>query len=182
MPTIQELVQLVAEGDEEAQEQLVKALAEKDQRISSAERDLKLKTDKALRERYPRAFRAYDRGKLDLHTLDDDELVSALEAKENEYAELGVPLSDVVEIEPGAVTPTPDPAQALVGGGATSGPGGAPRDYVYEIVELMNKGTTVHDQAKWQKMLVELNKEGRKDKIAEITQMLEARPIVPEGI
>ena len=190
MSTIQELIQLVAEGDEEAQEELVKVLQQSQQGEAAAKRDLKLKTDKTLRDRYPRALRAFDAGKLRLtDDMDDDAVVRALEEKEDEYASIGVPIEPIVASAPvetpagGAQsTPAADPAEALTGGGATSGPGGTPRDYVYEIVELMNKGTTVHDQAEWQKRLVELNKSGQKEKIAQITALLEARPILPSGI
>jgi hypothetical protein len=190
MATIQELIQLVAEGDEDAQEQLNQALARLQQDKVAAERDLKLKTDKTLRDRYPRALRAFDRGKLVLTAdMDDDQVIQALQAKEDEYAELGVPLEPVVETNPtveapaGAVQRQEDPANALSGGTGSSGPGGAPRDLVNEFVELMTKGTTDHDRARANKLLVELQSlPGGKEKVKQISQMLEARPILTQGI
>lgn len=191
MSTVEELIQLAAEGDEEAQEQLKAAYADLQQQNAAKDRDLKLKTDKSLRDKYPRALRAYDLNKLQFDgDLDDDGLAAALKAKEEELAELGVPLTPVVESEkPKAETEEKeeeevpvqvkeDPAQALSGEAAVSSPAGQPRDHVYEYLELVTKGTTQHDQAKANQILIELqNVKGGDEKLRQITRALESPPI-----
>ncbi len=191
MATIEELLQLAAEGDEDAQEQIKRLFNEKDQKVANAERDLKLKTDDKLRERYPRAIRAWEKGRLKLgDDLNETDLLDILKDKEDEYAELGVPVETKTETEvvpaptdgDGVVITDNDPAKALSGGKGPSSPGGSPRDYVAEFFDGM-KGSTTHDQARAFALLPELNKtpEG-KAKIAQITKMLEARPITPKLI
>lgn len=122
-------------------------------------------------------------GKLNLGTMSEDEMIQALAAKEDEYAALGAPIDSVVEtVSEPAPAPAVDPAQALAGGVGSSGPAGTPRDYVHEYMELVTKGTTVHDQARANAILAELNKSGQKDKIRQITDALSARPILPSGM
>jgi hypothetical protein len=184
--SVDELLALAAEGDEEAQAEIKNLFSSKEREATIAKRDLKLKTDATLRDRYPRALRAWDKGKLKLtEDMTEDALIDALKDKEDEYAELGVPVGD-----PSAAPPTPvvepvasgesasDPAQALAGGKAASSPGGQPRDMVTEFFDAL-KGPTPHDRARAFAILPELNKtEGGKDKIRQITSMLEASDIV----
>lgn len=184
--SVDELLALAAEGDEEAQAEIKNLFSSKEREASIAKRDLKLKTDATLRDRYPRALRAWDKGKL--HLTDDmteDALVDALRDKEEEYAELGVPVGDPSTSPPAPVVEsvateasTDDPAKALTGGKAASSPGGQPRDMVTEFFDGL-KGSTVHDRARAFALLPELNKtQDGKEKIAQITAMLEARDIV----
>jgi hypothetical protein len=180
--SIDELVELIQAGDEDAAGELKSLLGSKDREAAVAKRDLRLKTDATLRERYPRALRAFDKGKLKLaDDLDESALVEALRESENDLAELGVP----IDLNPVPQTPSEvvgemavetDPAKALSGGRAASSPGGAPRDIVSEYFEAL-KGSTRHDEAKAASLLVELNKSGQMDKIAQITEALSARPI-----
>jgi hypothetical protein len=185
--TIDELLALAAEGDEEAQTEIRTRFQAVERDKAVAARDLKLKTDPKIKERYPRALRAYEKGKLTF-TDDQDEaaVLEALRDQEDYLAEMGVPVETsastpvvaaVVESGDGAN----DPAQALSGGRAASSPGGQPRDLVAEWADAM-KGSTIHDQARAHGILVELNQSGQKDKIAQITRSLEARPASPTGI
>lgn len=187
--TIDELIQLAAEGDEEAQTELKARFDLAQQGKSQAERTLKLKTDTALRERFPRALTAWEKGYVNIPDgLDDTALADALRAEETKLADLGVPIetqvtqtTPVVEDGEGNVAVTVDPAQALSGGKAASSPGGAPRDLVSEYFQHL-KGETIHDRAKANSILVELNKTRQHDKIRQITQQLEARPIMLDTI
>jgi hypothetical protein len=183
--TKEELLQRIQDGDEDAIEELSNLITGLEGSVASAARDLKLKTDKAWRDRYPRALRAFDIGKLNLGSVSDDDLAAALEDKENELAELGVPLETSAEVTakkeeevPVKETePADDPAKALGGGVGNTSPVGAPRDEVHEVLEGLRKGSTRYDQAKAFAVIAELNKGNRKDKVMEITKALEARRI-----
>jgi len=187
--TKEELLERITEGDDSAIEELKVLLDGLENEGKTAKRDLKLKTDKTLRERYPRALRVFDMGRFPIDAgLSDDELAKALEDKENELAELGVPLSTepapAAKEEPkGEEVPAKvtegdtDPAAAMSGAGGNSSPGGAARDEVREIVEQLKQGSTLHDQAKAFTGIAQLNKDNQKAKLKEITDLLAARPI-----
>jgi hypothetical protein len=189
--TVDELLVLLQEGDESAADELKGLLATNAQKAAKAERELKMKTDTGLRERYPRALRAFDKGKLRLSDdMDDDAVIAALKDKEEEYAELGVPIDPALAQKPATpvedggdmpVTPAVDAAKALAGGRGPTSPGGQPRDLVAEYFDLM-KGSTEHDRARANSILVELNQTRQQDKIDQITAALEARPIILKGI
>ena len=182
--TVEELITLIAEGDESAQTELTNLLANSNREAAIAKRDLRLKTDEKLRERYPRALRAWEKGHLSFaDSVSEDEMAEMLRSKEDEYASLGVPIDTQPASAPAPVVETVqtedgsgDPAQALAGGKAASSPGGQPRDLVAEYFDAL-KGSTIHDQARANAVLVELNKSGQQDKIGQITHQLEARPI-----
>jgi hypothetical protein len=183
--TIDDLLELVAAGDEEAGGRLKAMLGSKDREAAILKRDIRLKTDATLRERYPRALRAYDKGKLKLtDDMDDNSLVDLLKEVESDYAEMGVPVeahtaASGTPVEP--VVVASDPALALSGGRAAGSPGGSPRDLVAEYFDAA-KGSTVHDQARANNILVELNQTRQRDKIDQITRSLEARPITLNNI
>jgi hypothetical protein len=192
MKSIEELLQLAAEGDEEAQAEIKARFEATQQESLSAKRELKLKTDNTLKERYPRALRAWEKGKLRLsENMTEDELLDALREKEEEYAEMGVP----VNLQPAATEQQPptgepggdgdddndDPAKALAGAGGSAGPAGQPRDHVAEYFDAL-AGSTTHDRARANRILVELQKPELRHKIEEITRRLEAQPITPATI
>jgi hypothetical protein len=194
MKSIEELLQLAAEGDEEAQAEIKARFEATQQESLSAKRELKLKTDSTLKERYPRALRAWEKGKLRLsENMTEDELLDALREKEEEYAEMGVP----VNLQPAATEqhpptgehggddddddPDDDPAKALAGAGGSAGPAGQPRDHVAEYFDAL-AGSTTHDRARANRILVELQKPELRHKIEEITRRLEAQPITPATI
>lgn len=192
MKSIEELLQLAAEGDEEAQAEIKARFEATQQESLSAKRELKLKTDNTLKERYPRALRAWEKGKLRLsENMTEDELLDALREKEEEYAEMGVP----VNLQPAATEQQPptgepggdgdddndDPARALAGAGGSAGPAGQPRDHVAEYFDAL-AGSTTHDRARANRILVELQKPELRHKIDEITRRLEAPPITPATI
>lgn len=192
MKSIEELLQLAAEGDEEAQAEIKARFEATQQESLSAKRELKLKTDNTLKERYPRALRAWEKGKLRLsENMTEDELLDALREKEEEYAEMGVP----VNLQPAATEQQPptgepggdgdddddDPAKALAGAGGSAGPAGQPRDHVAEYFDAL-AGSTTHDRARANRILVELQKPELRHKIDEITRRLEAPPITPATI
>lgn len=192
MKSIEELLQLAAEGDEEAQAEIKARFEATQQESLSAKRELKLKTDSTLKERYPRALRAWEKGKLRLsENMTEDELLDALREKEEEYAEMGVP----VNLQPAATEQQPptgepggdgdddndDPARALAGAGGSAGPAGQPRDHVAEYFDAL-AGSTTHDRARANRILVELQKPELRHKIEEITRRLEAQPITPATI
>ena len=192
MKSIEELLQLAAEGDEEAQAEIKARFEATQQESLSAKRELKLKTDSTLKERYPRALRAWEKGKLRLsENMTEDELMDALREKEEEYAEMGVP----VNLQPAATEQQPptgepggdgdddndDPARALAGAGGSAGPAGQPRDHVAEYFDAL-AGSTTHDRARANRILVELQNTELRHKIDEITRRLEAPPITPATI
>ena len=192
MKSIEELLQLAAEGDEEAQAEIKARFEATQQESLSAKRELKLKTDSTLKERYPRALRAWEKGKLRLsENMTEDELMDALREKEEEYAEMGVP----VNLQPAATEQQPptgepggdgdddndDPAKALAGAGGSAGPAGQPRDHVAEYFDAL-AGSTTHDRARANRILVELQNTELRHKIDEITRRLEAPPITPATI
>jgi hypothetical protein len=183
--SVDELLVLVAEGDEEAAGELRTLLGSKDREAALARRDLKLKTDVTLKERYPRALRAFDKGRLKFtDNMSEAEMLDALRDKEEELAELGVAVDPPTSASGAPVEPVAvetDPAKALSGGKAASSPGGSPRDLVAEYFDAM-KGSTEHDRAKANNILVELNQAKQQDKIDQITRSLEARPIILKGI
>jgi hypothetical protein len=181
--TIEELIELAAEGDEDAAKEIKQRFDETRSQAVSAERKLQLTTDKTLKERYPRALRAWDKGYLKLDSdLSDAQVAEVLAAKENELADLGtvVDPSNTSTAAP-SVEESADGARALSGGVGSGSPGGSPRDVTVEFFDAL-KGTTEHDQAKAFSLLVELNKTKQGDKIQQITRQLEARPITPHGM
>lgn len=188
--TIEELLNLAAEGDEDAQAEIKERFTAKERESLSAKRELKLKTDQNLKERYPRALTAWEKGRLKItDDMTEDDLIEALRDKEDELAELGVPIG--AQKAQSAETSLPasgdeddendDPAQALGGARAASGPGGMGRDLVSEFEEAVH-GPTRHDQQKAWRILVELQKPEHQEKIREITRRLEAPPITPTTI
>jgi hypothetical protein len=184
--TIQELVELASEGDEDAAAEITARFAGVEQKATGAERKLKLTTDKELHDRYPRALRAWKKGYLDLDsTVSDEQLVDVLRGKENELADLGAAVEMGAVATPATENATGDVtssgAQALTGGNASSGPAGSPRDVTREFFDAL-KGSTEHDQARAFSLLVELNQTKQSEKIQQITRQLEARPITPTGI
>jgi len=187
MPNLDELLERVAAGDDEAAAELKSLYASQAKTAAVAQRDLKLKTDSALRERYPRALRAWEKGKLKLgEDVDGDALVEALKEQEDFLAEMGVPVEVATTKAPVVETPASgdganDPAEALSGAVGASSPGGQVRDLVAEYFDAI-KGSTVHDQARANSLLVELNQGRQAEKIQQITESLSARPITPNTI
>ncbi len=188
--------------DEEDAKAIRDAMAEKDSILHAkalAERDLKLATDKTLRDRYPRTIRAYQDKLLDLgETVDQDELVAVLKREEEKLAKLGVPIQEpepegeneaasqktpLVGEEGNTETPpAPDPAQAWgtppSGGGA--GPS-APRSLTQEFLECM-KTDSGPDRDRMVDILGEMNAKGLQSEIEQLVDMLNASPIVTRDV
>lgn len=190
MAEVEELLAQAADGSEEAIEQLKTLLAEKDKEARLARLELKLTKDKDLRERYPRAIRAYERGRLKIsEDMTEEDLVRVLGDKEEELAELGVPLREASEepqmqakSEPESTTApesasAPDRAQALAGAFGASGPAGQARDLATEFEEAL-RGSTQHDRARAWRILVELQKPEHRHQIERIVEKLQAPPII----
>jgi hypothetical protein len=76
--SIDELLALAAEGDDQASQEIRERFASAEREKAIVARDLKLKTDATLKERYPRALRAYEKGRLRL--TDDIDEAAMLEA------------------------------------------------------------------------------------------------------
>jgi len=169
MSTIEELLATLAEDDPEAakalQDTLTANATEREtlsKQLAKKDRDYKLATDKSFRERYPRAMMVFDRGKLTLgDDLDEKALSEALKDKEEELADLGVPM-------PAASAPQPeakaegekkaDPAESWgepVGGS----PHTPDKDPVKDWWEGL-RGNTEADRGKAIQALVELNRMG----------------------
>lgn len=178
---------VLATLDEEDAEAIRQELAEKDalaKEKKRAERDLKLVSDDALKERFPRAWRAYQKKRLDLgDALEPDEVIAALKAKEEELAELGVPASDApppTQIQtPGAEGDggegAVDPAEAWgtpVAGGQPSGA----RNLTQEFLESM-KAESSTDRAKMAEVVGLMN-DGKREEIERLVDTLNAPPIV----
>jgi len=187
--SVDELIELAASGDEEAAQALKNLYLAKEREAAEAARNLKLKTDTALRERYPRALRAFDKGFLKIDgSMTDDDMTAMLAAKEEEYAALGAGLDPAptpqasAPSDGGEATGDQDPAKALGGARSASSPGGQPRDLVGEAISLYKKGTTSYDIVKAHQALAELNKNpATRAKVREITRSLEASQIGPTG-
>lgn len=181
-----ELEELLADLDPDKAEAIKQKLAKaeaNERALAEKERDLKLATG-TFKKDYPRAWKAYEKGRLNLKdALTDDEIVAALRDKENELAELGVPLTSETDDSASPTTPAQASSPVEEAFGEPVNAGGPPkgRNYVAEYMDAIG-GSTIHDQAKANTILVELNKLRRKDDIEEITRRLEARPITPSMI
>ncbi len=189
MKSIDDLIQLASEGDEEAQTELRERYLTAEKKAADTERALRLKTDSKLRERYPRALKTWDMGKFKLaDDLDEDGIAKALQEQEEFLAELGVsptmekastPAAEGEEEVPVKVDED-DPAKALSGTKSASPPGGQPRDYVHEFFTKMS-GSTAKDQQGAFTVIAEINK--MKDKVRademleQIAERLSAEPI-----
>jgi hypothetical protein len=189
MADIEALLQRVAEGDEEAITELRTAYAAKDADVQRERGKLaleqKLLKDKELRDRYPRAIRAYEKGRLGLPEDGAEEtLLKSLQSKEEELAELGVPVETHQPSPPSATPPT-----EASGFGKPIGPqspGSVGRNLLEEYLDA-RKGTTIHDQAKAHQILIEMNQQARhdpkmRDDIARLSEITSAPPIILNGI
>lgn len=190
--SLEELLVLAAEGDEEAQAEIKERFAAKEREHLSAKRDLRLKTDATLRERYPRALRAWEKGRLKItDDMTEDDLIEALREKEDELAELGVPLSEQTAkatpeeaITAGSAEKAAsedDPAKALAGARASSSPAGQGRDLLAEFEEAVH-GPTIHDRQRAWRILTEMQKDPYKEKVKAATKRLEAPPIISRNL
>lgn len=170
MPTIDELLATLAEDDPEAakalQDQLTANATEKEQlskQLAKRDRDYKLATDKTFRERYPRAMVVFDKGKLSLgDDLDNEGLATALKDKEEELADLGVPLpqSGTPPVSEGKPEGEKQPDPAASWGEPVGGSPHTPdKDPVKDYWEAM-RGSTSTDRRKAVEALVELNRMG----------------------
>lgn len=113
MPTLEEILATLEDEDAHAIKQ---ALAAKDKEAQVAKRDLELAKNADLPKRFPRAWRAYSKGRLPLgDTVSNDEIIDKFKAMEADLTELGVPAGDTPP--PTQTTPaepaTPDPAAAF---------------------------------------------------------------------
>jgi hypothetical protein len=149
-------------------------------RAAKAERDLKAAKRTDLREKFPRAMAAYDKGRVSLPDDPSDEALEAcLKDKEEEYADIGVPIPGETVPDVRTDPEEADPAAAF----GTPVAGGAPapkRDYVREVIEIIKSDKSTEGRAKAASILTELNREEgfMSPKLAEIVEKLNARPIV----
>jgi len=115
LATIEELLATLQEDDPEAakalQDALTAAATEKEtaqKELARKTRDYEMATDQKYRERFPRAMMVFDKGKLTLEDgLDQEGLIKALNDKEEELADLGVPIpgTPAVSAPPTAAKP-----------------------------------------------------------------------------
>jgi hypothetical protein len=164
--------------DEEDAKTIRAAMEEKDALARDKERlarDLKLATDTGLREKFPRAFMAYDKKMLDLgNALSEEEITAQFKAKEAELVALGVPISTppTATAQPAAATETPpDPAAAFgtpVGGPATPS---AARNLEAEFDEKMKSADPTDRLG-----LIEIINDMSKDERERVTERLSAPP------
>jgi hypothetical protein len=177
--------------DDDDAKTIREALAEKDNLIKAkarAERDLRMVSDDGLKERFPRAWRAYQKKRLDLgETVDAEEVIALLKAKEEELADLGVPAGEAQaqgsssDAQPAsAESAAPDPAAAFgapVAGGQPSGS----RNLTQEFLESMKADTPI-DRDKMAEIIGEMNTKGAKDQIEQLVDVLNARPIIGKNV
>jgi hypothetical protein len=176
---VADLSALLASLDDDDRKAIEDALAEKDQLIKEkgrTERDLRLATDAKLRQTYPRAFKAYERRRLDFgDATTDAEVTAILKAKGEELAELGVPIGEpapagAAPVDAQVPEPAPDPAAAFgipVGGGQPAGSYNATQVFLESM-----KADSPTDRAQMVEAMVELNKKGARDEIDQLTEML----------
>ena len=186
MPTLDEILATLEEDDPDAakalREQIATVAGEKEQlakQLAARDRDYKLATDKTFRERYPRAMMVFDRGKLTLgDDLDAEGLAKALKDKEEELADLGVPLpagrpsGDAPQPTSEEESPKEDPAQSWgepVGGSPHTPEHDPVKDYWGGL-----RGTTETDRRKAVDALVELNRAGEQRPEGKIWELAEA--------
>jgi hypothetical protein len=147
MSEIKELMARIAEGDDDAQAELEKLFADKDSAAARDKaltaREMRLKTDAALKAKFPRALKAYEADDLNLpEDLSDDALVAALTAKEAKLEAMGVPAPTVPVDDPPAVVK--DPAQAWATQRGNTGPGTQqPESAEPALREHLEQGSTV---------------------------------------
>lgn len=193
MATIEELLATLQEDDPEAakalQDHLTAAATEKEQaqkELARKTRDYDLATDQKYRERFPRAMMVFDKGRLTLEDeLDKEALVKALNDKEEELAELGVPVPESKGASPPPSAPKAeaekpseeDPAKSWgepIGGS----PSTSAEDPVKDFWNAM-RGTTEVDRRNAADALYALNLMGHgkadkpdNDKIKEIARQM----------
>lgn len=165
---------VLAELDDEQAAAIRGALADKDAAKAKMERDLKLATDSEIRQKYPRAWKAYEKKMIDFgDAVSPEDISKILKGKEEELAALGVPVDTPA---PAAVQEAePDPAAAFgapVGGGQQT----APRDLTKEYLETM-KVDSYSDRAKLPEIIAEMNKKGASEEINRLSELLSAQPI-----
>lgn len=148
-----------------------------------AERDLGVLRNAALRDKFPRAMAAYDKGRVTLPSDPSEEaLIAYLTDKEEEYTDLGMPLPGKQEEpkEEPAAEPTAESDPAAAFGAPVFGGAPAPSiDYVNDIKAAINERTE-DGKAKAAELLHKLNvEEGyRSPKLQQLVQELNAKPIV----
>ena len=185
LSNIEDLLNTLDEDDAKA---IRAALGEKDDLLKAkarAERDLSLATDDGLKERYPRAWRAYQKKRLDFgDTTDPEQVTAILKAKEEELAELGVPAGEATPQTQAppvvAGTPAPDPGEVF----GTPVSGGAPsvaRNLTQEFLESM-KADTPTDRNRMADIIAEMNAKGAQDEIEKLVDILNARPIISRDV
>lgn len=181
MPDINAILETLDEDEAKAIRQ---ALEEKDSLVRDKERlarDLRLATDTGLREKFPRAFIAYDKKMLDLgDALTEEEITTQFKAKEAELVALGVPIS----AQPAAAAPSdggtqpaatpdasPDPAAAF--GTPVGGPSApsAARNLEAEFDEKM-KSADPNDRFSLMEIIDDMSKDERE----RVTNRLNAPP------
>ncbi len=136
MSTLEEILATLEEEDVQVIKQ---TLAAKDKDAQIARRDLEVAKSADLKDRFPRAWKVYGKGKLQLgDALTNEEIVAKFQGMENDLAELGVPLGEPTPTAPQQQpVAMPDPAAAF---GVPVGGGGAPtaaRNLEAEFEEAM---------------------------------------------
>ena len=182
MPDLEELLASLDEGDAAAIRDKLEEAEQAKQQLAIKDRDLKLAKGE-LRKRFPRAWKAYELGELDLgKVIEDSEIEKLMKGKEEVLARLGVPLVD----EPGepvtqpVAQSEPSPTEAF---GTPVAPSGPPpsRNLVQDFLEAM-KGETDTDRANMVTALAEMNQRGAKDEIRQLADMISGPPIIPRDV
>ncbi len=183
-------VKLVAEIDElldgldDAQAEAIREALEKANVLAKdnakLQRDLKVRQDIGLRDKFPRAYLALEKSRFELgDAVEDKDVLAAFQAKEQELEDLGVPIPGAAAPQ---VPPTPDPA-ASFGPAMGAAPAPQARDYVTEFMTAI-RGTTNEDRERAAVILNEMNKIAERDPkmredIEELNARVSGKPIIP---
>lgn len=175
--------------DEEQAKALKALLEEKDSEVKALQRDLKLAKG-TWKKDYPRAWLAYEKGRLDLSGVyTDEEIKAALRAKEEELAELGVSVPGADQPPAAAAPPDKEPgkrsepsgsgdAEPTGAFGTPQAGGQAPttRNLLQEALEAL-KGDTEADRLRYYGIVREMNEKGHAEDLRQLNEFLSAPPI-----
>jgi hypothetical protein len=167
MPELEDLIAVLEEEDPDTAQKLRERLDQVDElsrMLKLKERDLKLATDKTLKEKYPRAMLALEKGRLRLPDDPSDEaLLAVLKDKEEELADFGVvPPGEEKKVSPVQETAQGsdayDPASAF-GEPVAGSPRTPERDIIREYKEAMALNTR-EGRIRASQLLAEMNQMG----------------------
>ena len=184
-----DLKDILASLDEDDAAAIRAEIENRDMAIKLKDRDVLLATNDKLIDRYPRAWKAYKKGRLKFgdDALDEESIAAILKDKEEELAELGVPLpkSEFSDAETAPAQATQEEAEEDPAAAfnqpiqPTTSPRG--RNLLAEAMESL-KGNTQADRDKYISLVAEMNAKAKSDPniqkdLRSLTEMLSAPPI-----